>query len=52
MGDNIQKQLNEYLKNVETVVGDALERFDALNSSYGETNSDFINDIREITVNR
>ncbi|XP_055305242.1 uncharacterized protein LOC129569971 isoform X2 [Sitodiplosis mosellana] len=51
MGENIHKQLNDYLKNVDTVVRDALERFDTLYSSYGETNSDFINDIKEITIN-
>lgn len=49
--DSIHKQLNDYVKSVETVVSKVLEHFDALYSSYGETNSDFINDIREMTIN-
>lgn len=50
MGENVQ--LNEYLKNIENVVKEALERFELLYPLYGENNSDFINDIKEITINR
>lgn len=52
MGENIQKQLNEYLKSVDCVVKDALERFESLYPLYGEISLDFINDIKEITINR
>lgn len=51
MVDSIHKQLNDYVKSVDTIVGNALERFDTLYSSYGETNSDFINDFMEMTIN-
>lgn len=51
MVDSIHKQLNEYVKSIDIVVSNALERFDALYSPYGETNSDFINDIKEMTIN-
>lgn len=49
MGENIQKQLNEYIKNVDCVVREALERFET--TCYGETNTDLTNDIKEITIN-
>lgn len=52
MGENIQKQLNEYLKNVECAVRDALKRFELLYPPFGENHFDFMNDIKEITINR
>lgn len=52
MGENVQRKLNEYLKNIDSVVRDALERFELMYPLYGENNSDFMNDIKEITINR
>lgn len=52
MGENFQKQLNEYLKSVDCIVKDALELFESLYPPYGEISTDFMNDIKEITINR
>lgn len=52
MSENIRNQLDEYVKLIEREVRGALERFEPLYlSSDMKVNIDFINDIKDVTIN-
>lgn len=49
MVENVQIKLDEYLRTIDNVIKTALQSF---YPSEATTNADFLNDIREITMNR
>lgn len=52
MAENVQTILDEYLKGLENVMKTGFQRIESFHPSDAAISSDFINDFREITMNR